>query len=77
MNNLKLSSESILVMPDPSGYQLVEYIDSSSGSHNVDTGVIAANKEFILDIEFTNNTDRELMGISGSSSEYFGHNKNV
>ena len=77
MNNLKLSNESILVMPDPSGYQLVEYIDSSSGNHNVDTGVIAANKEFILDIEFTNDTDRELMGISGSSSEYFGHNKNV
>lgn len=76
MSNLKASNGSTLVLPAPAGYQLLDYIEAT-GVQNLDTGIVANLKEFILDIEFTNNTARELMGIGPSESEYFGHNANA
>lgn len=69
---LKNGSGQFLYNALPSVYQEVEYI-ASNGTPYLST-VVAANKLFEMDIQFTSNSSRQLMGISGSSSAYFGNN---
>lgn len=57
----------------PAGYQEVEYIENTSYSV-LDTGILPDKKKFIIDMQYTSNASRQLMGIGGSSSEYFGNN---
>lgn len=53
----------------PDAYQELEYIENTSSAY-IDTGVAATNKLFKIDLQFTSNATRQLMGISGSSSAY-------
>jgi hypothetical protein len=53
----------------PDTYQELEYIANTSTAY-LDTGVVATNKLFKIDLQFTSNSTRQLMGISGSSSAY-------
>lgn len=53
----------------PDTYQELEYIANTSTAF-INTGVAATNKLFKLDLQFTSDATRQLMGISGSSSAY-------
>lgn len=65
---LKNASGAFLCKALPATYQEVEYIQSN-GTPYLST-VKAANKLFEIDLQFTSNGSRQLMGISGSSSSY-------
>lgn len=71
--SLKNSSGQFIYKSLPAAYQEVEYI-ASNGTPYLST-VTAANKLFELDLQFTSNGSRQLMGISGSSSAYWGNNQ--
>jgi len=58
---------------DNQHFQRVEYIEAN-GNQYMDT-VVAANKLFKINMQFTDNSTRQLMGISPSSTAYFGNNK--
>ena len=58
----------------PSNYLEVEYLQNT-GTGYINTGISALNKLFKIDLQFTSNETRQLMGISGSSSAYWGNNK--
>ena len=53
----------------PSNYLEVEYLQNT-GTGYINTGISALNKLFKIDLQFTSNETRQLMGISGSSSAY-------
>ena len=71
---LKSKNGMVLYRSLPQGYTEVSYIENK-GTGYVNTGVVAANKRFEIDLQFTSNTTRQLMGISPSSSAYWGNNK--
>lgn len=58
----------------PSNYLEVEYLQNT-GTGYINTEISALNKLFKIDLQFTSNETRQLMGISGSSSAYWGNNK--
>lgn len=66
---LRSKNGMVLYKTLPQGYTEMEYIENT-GTGYVDTGVVAANKRFEIDLQFTSNATRQLMGISGSSSAY-------
>jgi hypothetical protein len=53
----------------PSNYLEVEYLQNT-GTGYINTEISALNKLFKIDLQFTSNETRQLMGISGSSSAY-------
>lgn len=55
----------------PSEYQEVEYIENPDTRY-LDTGIVADNKLFEIDMQFTDVSVRSLMGIGPSGSEYWG-----
>lgn len=61
----------------PQNYKQVDYIESS-GLQSIDTGVAISTSvtdfDMSMQILWTNNTKRQLMGFSGTSGGYFGVN---
>lgn len=59
----------------PRNYKKIEYIENTNTCW-IDTGVVALNKLFVMDVQFTSTATRQLMGIGPYSSEYFGVGNN-
>ena len=58
----------------PAGYTQLEYIEAT-GTQYIRTGVVGVAK-WEFDIQFTNTTQRQLMGYGGNGSEYWGSQTN-